>query len=67
MDGGVVLVDQANEDVNGINKEVIGFAPVLMADGRDDVTREFTVGSGWAGRQRVRGDVGDIIGRRNEG
>ena len=49
VDGEVVLIGQVDEDVEGVHKEAVCFAPVLLEDGCDDVPREFTIGSSWAG------------------
>ena len=38
MDGRVVLVGQVDEDLEGVHKKAVCFAPVLLADGCDDVT-----------------------------
>ena len=48
MDGGIVLVGQANENVEGAHKKAIGVAPILLPNGCDDVPWEFTIGSGGA-------------------
>ena len=49
VDDGVVLVGRVDEDVKGVHKEAVCFAPVLLVDGCDDVPREITVRSGWTG------------------
>ena len=48
MDGVVVLVGQTDENVKEINKEAIGFAPVLLTNGCDGFTWEIMIGSGGA-------------------
>ena len=32
VDGGVVLVGEADEDVKGVHKEAIGFVPILLTN-----------------------------------
>ena len=46
VDGGIVLVGKTDEDVKGVHKKAIGFAPILLTNGCDDVPWEFTIGSG---------------------
>ena len=45
MDGGVFLVGQADEDIKGVHEKAVCFAPGLLADGCDDVHREFMIRS----------------------
>ena len=42
----MVLVGQANENVEGVHKETIGFSPVLLTNGCDDAPCGFMIGSG---------------------